>query len=311
MADRVDVEIAKLIGVPINPNLKVPVALSEIANLETAEPGDVVRIFNYTDEDANADDIYDIGDSSLTKHAVTPVEPATLAFHGLKSNLEYVLIDEVLPEADQDALGRKKAGISNAMDKKELKRVLDAILTFDGSGSPALPDCEVDGVSTGRDLYDVIMALKHKVEDYATDYVLLCGSAVMEAIDTYDKDNADNFQYRVGLKETLVSLGIKPIKIIGAVNGAALLDTKTAIFVGRNSTLAAGKPVTFVRRLISPAIAAQMGVDGGERIVSVAQVPTVINAGGENLLGYACFGYESMIETITNYRAIAFSVVLP
>ena len=303
MAERVDITIARLVGQPIDPNLKVPVALAEIANILTAQPGELFRIYNNSAESGEVDDIYTVeADGSLLLHKVTPVTPATLTFDGLSSKLEYVLIDEVLPVPDQSALARKKAGISRAMDKEELRRLLVACL--------GLVSQEVAGISTGRDLYDVIIAMKHLLEDYADNYVLLCGSQVMEAIDTYDKDNADNFQYRIGLKETLASLGIKPIKVVGKVNGGALLNTKKAIMVGRDSSLSEGKPITFVRRLISPDVAAQMGIEGGERLISVAQVPTIINAAGKNTLGYGVFGYESIIETIINYRAIAWSTVI-
>jgi len=147
----------------------------------------------------------------------------------------------------------------------------------------------------------------HKVKDYADNYVLLCGSTIKEKIDVYDKVNADNFNYRVGLTEMLAKFGITVIKVIGSVNGGKVLANGKCILVGRNSSLAQGKPITFVRRLMSPEIAKLMNSESAERAISVAQAPTVINADGKNTLGYAVFGYESIIETITNYRALAWS----
>jgi hypothetical protein len=300
--DRVDLVIARDLGQPIDPNLNVPVAIAEIANVETAEPGELVRIFNASDEDANADDIYSIdSNGKLTAHKLSAVTPATLVFSGLQSKLEYVLINEVLPAADQNALARKKAGISRAMDKQEVKRICDAVLS--------LPACETVQ-ATDEDLYDLIAKMAHQVEDYATDYVLLVGSSVKEAIDLYDKVNADNFQYRVGLDEYLRKIGVKVIKMVGKVNGGAILAADTLILVGRNSQLAAGRPITFVRRKFSPEIAAMMNVVEGSpvRAISVAQAPTIIASDtNNNLLGYGVFGYESIIETITNYRAIAWA----
>ena len=299
--ERNDVIIAQVLGAPIDPNLKAPVALAEVCELETAQPGELVRIFNSTAEDVNEDDIYSIdANGELTLHKVSPVAPATLAFSGLQSKLEYVLIDEILPAADQDALGRKKAAIARAMDKKEVKMVLDGCLALVGQ--------EVTMVS-GEDLYDLIVKMVHFIEDYADNYVLVAGSLVKEKIDTYDKENADNFHYRVGLKEYLVSAGIKVIKATGKLNGAAILATDKLILVGRDSQLAAGKPITFVRRLMSPEIAKMMNSESTERAISVAQAPTVISAGGKNTLGYGTFGYESVIATITNKRAIAWATL--
>jgi len=56
MAERNDLLIAKLLGAPIDPNLNVPVAIAEIAEVEKAQPGELVRIFNSSDEDSNVDD---------------------------------------------------------------------------------------------------------------------------------------------------------------------------------------------------------------------------------------------------------------
>jgi hypothetical protein len=301
MAERIDLEIAQVLGAPIDPNLKVPVALMEIAEIETAQPGELVRIFNSSAEDANVDDIYAVdANGGLTLHKVSPVAPATLTFSGLQSKLGYVLIDEILPAPDQSALARKKAGITRAMDKEEVRRICTAIL--------GIPSQEVTQAS-GEDLYDLIVKMVHLVEDYGDNYVLLVGSSVKEAIDVYDKVNADNFQYRIGLKETLAAAGIKIIKMTGKVNGAAILATAKLILVARDSTLAIGKPITFVRRLMSPEIVKLMNSESAERAICVAQAPTVINGAGKNTLGYGVFGYESIIETITNYRALAWATL--
>lgn len=299
--DRLDITIAQVLGAPIDPNLKVPVALKEIAEIETAQPGELVRIFNNSAEDGNTDDIYSIdANGGLTLHKVSPVAPATLTFVGLQSKLEYVLVDEILPAADQNALARKKAAITRAMDKEEVKRVCDAIL--------GIVSQEVTQ-SSGEDLYDLIVKMVHKVEDYGDNYVLLVGSTVKEKIDTYDKENADNFNYRIGIKEYLASAGITIVKMTGKVNGGSILGTAKLILVARDSTLAIGKPITFVRRLMSPEIAKSMNSESADRAISVAQAPTIVNAAGKNTLGYGTFGYESIIETITNYRALAWATL--
>jgi len=296
--ERVDLEIARLIGQPIDPNLKVPVAIAEICNVETAEAGEIVKTFEASD--ANADDIYVIGDSTLVKNVVTPVTPATLTFTGLKSKLEYVLVDTVLGLEDQGALARKKASITRAMDKEELRRILAGILS--------LGACEVTvGIVAGA-IYENFLVLKQAVEDYGDNFVMLVSPDVQAKIDSYEIDNAVAVRsYNVSLKQMLKDAGITVIKIVGKVNGANMMTTKTAILIARDSTLAAGRPIYFIRRLINPAIAAQMGIEGGERLISVAQVPTIVSADGLNLLGYGCFGYESISLSITNYRAIAWS----
>jgi len=301
MADRVDLEIARVIGVPIDPNLKVPVALAEIADVSTAEPGEEVKY--YATEDGNADDIYSAdADGKLTLHKLTANAATALSFQGLQSKLEYVLINDVLSgsegnKPDTGVLGRKKASITRAMDKIEVNRIINACL---GVASQEITK------AVGEDIYDGIKKMIHLVEDYGDNYVLLVGSTCKEVIDEYDKKMATTDYYKVGINEMLAQNGVKVIKVVGLVNGAKVLAATKMILVARDSTIAQGKPIIFVRRRVSPEIAKMMNAEDAERLISVAQAPTIID-GSNNLLGYGVFGFESIIEAIVNYRAIAWT----
>jgi hypothetical protein len=300
--ERPDVLIAKVIGQPIDSALPTPVIVSEIADVETAEPGE--DVYTFTAYDDNVDTIYTAGDSGeLVSVKKSPAGATLLNFAGLQTDLAYVTINEILNSKDQTALARKKAAITRAMDKQEVVRMIAAI--------GAIVSQQVVGNGGGLDLYDTILALVHKIEDYGDSYVLLVGSGTKEAIDTYDKDNVTNFQYRIGIKETLANFGIKVIKVVGSVKLDAgayspILDSKSGILIALNSQLKVGKPCLFVRRKISPEIAQGMGINPDEafRLISVAQTPTVIN-NSKNILGYGVFGYENLIEAIVNYKAIA------
>ncbi|MFH0805962.1 MAG: hypothetical protein V1901_03755 [Patescibacteria group bacterium] len=295
-----NVEIAyKILKEPIDANMRCPVELLDIAEYTTAEPGEIIK--NYTSEDGNTDDIYTADAAGgLTIHKVSAVAPAQLTFVGLQSKLEYVLIDEINDAEDQNGLARKKLGIIRAMDKMEVKRVLDMILL--------LSTQEVDKDS-GGDILDTIIKMKQKVEDYATDYILLVGATIQSKIDTYDKEHVTTFNYKMNISEELAKLGIKKVvKVIGLVNGASVFSATKAILVGRNSNLSQGKPITVIRRKFNAKIAAMSGVEGTpERLVSVAETPTIINADGLNTLGYGTYGYSKIIECVTDKRAISWS----
>ncbi len=304
--DRIDLEISKIIGVPIDPNLSVPVIISEVANVETAEPGEEVKY--YASYDANVDDVYTAdANGVITAHKLTANSATALSFQGLQSKLEYVLINDVLAgsegnKPDTGVLGRKKAGISRGMDKEEVRRICALCLSQASQ--------EVTQAS-GQDLYDLIVGLVHKIEDYGDNYVLLVGSTVKEAIDTYDKDNADNFNYRVGLQEYLTKTGIKVIKVRGTFTnstgtGQRMLAVDKLVLIARDSTIAAGKPFWFIRRKVNPEIAKMMNAETAERLISVAQAPTIID-GTNNLLGYGVFGFEAVIEAMTNKYAISWA----
>ena len=315
METNLHLEIAKLLGEPINTQLPVPVALAEIADTDTAEPGE--HAWRLKDLDEDVDVVLNVdANGVITPVKRTPLTDVELTFSGLNSKLEYVLVEDVLNKVDTNALARRKASITRGMDKRELKIILDAILS---PSSSQFPSNEVGGfsttVSSGDDIYDVFMAAKHGIEDYGDDYVALVGSTVKEKIDTYDKDNATSFNYNVTLSDRLAKVGIQVRKIFGKVSTAtnesesALLNAKKMILVARNSTIANGKPIEFVRRKISPEIAKLMGadVDNAQRAIIVGMTPVHVEVSGsmQNVLGYSVYGYESVVMCVKNPKAIA------
>lgn len=304
-------EIAKKIGEPISYQLPVPVEVSAIADVFTAEVGE--KVWRYTAVDTSLDTCLQVdaaGAITLVKR--TPTGDAELTFGGLNSKLEYVLLDDILGETDNvQVLGRRKASITRSMDKRELYAILTAIVNKTAGYVPGVNVQEYT-IQSGDDIYDVIMGMKHLVEDYGDSYACLAGSTVKEKIDTYDKDNASTFNYSVTLAAKLRELGIDVMKVFGNVEltdgggETALLDSKKLIIVARNSRIQEGKPIKFVRRKISPEIAKLMGanVDTAQRMLILRNAP--LNNAGVETLGYGVYGYESIIFTITNPKAIVF-----
>lgn len=319
MDKELHLEIAKLIGEPINIQLPVPMELSLIADTFTAEPGE--HVWRYSSLDVTADVMLNVDTNGvITVINRTPLHDVELTFQGLNSKLDYVLVEDILNKVDTNALARRKAAITRGMDKLELSLILTALVT---PSSTYYPSNEVVNagpyalaVTSGNDLYDVILKAKHAIEDYGDKYVMLAGRTVKEKIDTYDKDHATTFRYNVTLTSKLKELGIDVYKIFGQVSTDAsasevqtpLLDAGTFILVAQNSRIAEGKPIKFVRRNISPEIAKQMGaeVDNLQRalIVNPTPVQQVISGTRQSVLAYGVFGYESVIFFIANPLAI-------
>jgi hypothetical protein len=298
-------EIASLIGSPINTQLPVPVELMAIADTFTAQPGE--KVYRFTNLDSTADVVLDVSTGAIVTVKRDGVGDAEMTFKGLNSKLEYVLVDAVLASPDTDLLSRRRESITRAMDKKEVKLIVDAIIAGTASYFPTVVP---EDIGSGADIYDLIVAMKHKVEDYGDGYVLLCASNVKEAIDNYDKAiNASNVG-GVSLPAKLKELGIEVVKMFGkvAVDGAetevVIMPAGKMILVAKNSRISEGKPIKFVRRLISPEIAKLMGatVDGAQRATIVN--PTPVNLAGVNYLAYGVYGYESIIFCITNPKCI-------
>lgn len=302
-------EIAKLIGQPINTQLPVPFELAAIADTFTAAPGE--HVWRYSTLDTTADVVLAVDGTNGAIEVVkrSPLDDVELTFSDLNSKLEYVLLSAVLGSPDTDILSRRRESITRGMDKREVQLIIAAILAETAGYMPGEGPQTYTPV-TGDDLYDVIVGMKHLVEDYGDGYVLLVGSTVKEKIDTYNKDKALTLNYNVDLGATLKVLGIEVIKVFGNVSSAsnesetALMGAKKAILVAKNSRISEGKPIKFVRRQIAPEIAAMMGanVDNAQRAIFVN--PTPVNVSGTNTLAYGVLGYESVIFCITNPRAI-------
>jgi len=295
----------QLINTPIDPNLKCPVELMDIVEYRESEPGETVEYFGSPAQDRAADDIYAAdANGTITFHKVALKSVTALTFVGLQSKLETILIDEILNSKDQSALAAKKDGIIRAMDCEEVRRILNLVL--------AVASQEVTKAS-GEDLLDVIIKMKQKVSKYADDYILLVASDVMDKIDSYDKENVSTFNYKMSIMDEIAKLGIKKVvKVLGnsgyAAGDTPVLADGKAILVGRNSSLVRGRPITFLRRKFTKEIAELSGAaEGATRLVDIAKTPTPVNADGANTLGYAVFGYESIIQVLTNYRAVSWS----
>jgi len=303
--DKVIERAYQLINEPIDPNLRVPLAIEEIVNYREAEPGETVEYFASSAQDRAADDIYAAdANGTITFHKVPLKSVTALTFVGLQSKLETVLIDEILNSKDQSALAQKKDAIIRAMDNEEVRLCLNLVL------AAASQEITKD---SGEDLLDVIIKMKQKVSNYSTDYILLVASDVMDKIERYDKDNVDNFHYKMSIMEEIAKLGItKVVKVLGnsgyAAGDTPVLADGKAILIGRNSQLAKGRPIFFTRRKFSKEIAELSGApEGAVRLINFAQTPTPINASNANTLGFSCYGYESKIQVLTNYRAVSWT----
>jgi len=84
-------EVSKLVGEPINKQLPVPVEISAIADVFTAEPGE--KVWRYTAFDTSLDTVLAVdANGAITVVKRTPTGDAELTFDGLNSKLEYVTI---------------------------------------------------------------------------------------------------------------------------------------------------------------------------------------------------------------------------
>jgi hypothetical protein len=300
------IEIAyKLINEPLNPNLSTPLEITDIVNYKTAEAGETVEYFASPAQDRGADGLYSIdANGSITYHKINLKTTTPISFSGLQTKLETVLLDSIMNSKDQTALATCKSNLTLQMDNRESRLACDLCLGVNESQKIKKLGNE--------DLLDVIIRMKQKISDYSTDYILLVAPDVMDAIESYDKVNCDNFSYSFPINEMLARLRIKSVvKVLGNdVYGdvaTPILANGKCILVGRNSKIMDGKPLFLVRRKFSGEVARNSGAEeGAVRLINIVPVPYIVNSEGANTLGYGVFGYSSISIVLINYRAISF-----
>lgn len=296
-----NIDVAKIFGQPIDPALPVDPVLAEISKKDTLECGD--NAYAFTSYDENVDTIYTAGNNGeVVSNHKSPVGAVEIQMIGYQSDLAYVTLNEMSTSKDFTALARKKIAITRGLNKLELRGMINLIL--------AISSQKVT-VGSGEDLYDGIMKMVHKINDYGENYVLLAGREVVQAIDVWDKQNADNLNYRVSIREMLSDVGIKVVKVLGSVkldSGQYLpvLDPTKAILVARTSDLVDTRPCLLIRRKFNAELSKSAGVEGeAERLVTSIGGLQVIN-NSKNILGVGCFGYENIGLAVTNYLAVCF-----
>jgi len=302
--------IAEYIGPVVNYNAPTPAPLNLICNNRLADAGETFWYASALDTDD--DEIYtlDTSTGALVQVKRSPVGHAALTFTGLQSKGEYVLVSDILGSKDKSFWARKTAAIIRAADKQEVRAVLTAI-----TNSSAV---QTVTQLSGEDLYAVFAKQKQALEDYGTGFVSLVGSAVMNAVDTYDKDNAGTFNYNVTLAQKLAAWGFKLVKIkatakvktTGDSVAEPLLATTSLYTVATNSEFADGNPIDFVRRRISPEQAAFMGAEVKDNFRAVVPIQAPVNVAGVDTIGYGVFAVQMNGIAIVNPRAIAKSVSL-
>jgi len=295
-----------LLNTPIDPQLITPLELSGGAvNYFEADAGEIVEYFSSPSADRSIAGIYSIdANGSIIYHKIGLKTPIAISFSGLQTKLETVLLDDILNSRDQTALADTKNSLILQLDAKETQLVCNLCLNVASQ--------EINR-ATGEDLLDVIIKMQQKISDYSTDYVLLVAPNVMSGIETYDKDQVTNFNYKMSILEEIAKLGIK--KIVKVVGNSLYNDVETsilasgkAILIGRNSKLVRQSPITLARKKFSKEIAEFSGAgEGAVRLVNVIETPYVVNSDSANTLGYGVFAYESLAVVLLNYRAVSWS----
>lgn len=298
----------KLLGEPIDTALPVPMPLNLVCNIDTVAPGQ--DLYKFESLETTADEIKTIdANGVITATKVTLKDKTQVSFTTLTTDKYYVEIDELWGSPDQKIFERKRKALIRAMDKIEVRLLMNLILNDS--------DVATISITSGYDLYDVIMDGIQTLDDYGDQLVLLAGSTVHNSIALYDKRKADNFNYSVNLPEKLASLNVEVKKMFGYVKYTGdeskqrLLSASKFIMVARNSTIEEGQlPLWFVRRRIDGNLASLMNanVDKAQRALFIDPAPT--QKTNTEIMAFGVLALESIALVNTNYKSMVKSADL-
>lgn len=298
-----ETKISKIVGEPISKNLSVALAISTIANIDSAPAGDLV--YEVQGIDPDLDTVLDTdSEGNITSVKKTQVGTAIVTFKELESPLYYRKLGDLVNNFDSKAIARANDSIARGLDKREVKILLKA-LTDSAVTSPLqdLTHKQIKKIiaTSSDDLYDVMDEALRQVEDYGDSFAWLTGTDAYKAIGRYRKVKASTYNYEVPLVGDMKRLGaLDPLKVNGKVklttqgSSENLLDPKFAILVAVDG---GDKPIDFIRRKISPDLAKLTGgnVDSMQRLTLVKNIIT-----GDSKSTVGLFGWESYVAVIKN-----------
>lgn len=290
-------EIARILGQPVDPKKPYPELVELICDTDTAEPNEYVYYFDVL---AETDTIYTITSTgAVTTTNVAPDTPASLTFADFASDEYYVKLTD-LASAKERTLARKVQTINRSLNALESQKL---IATIDA----AVPSGNKFTLASGatRFTYERLVTMIDAVTDYADSYVLLAGTTVDKDIKLWDWN--DN-KY-TSLASALKDLNVTIIRQFGSVTidgtPTTILDATYAYLIGLNTNI--GKPCIFVRKKLSDIDllggAIKENGEKPERLIFVSPNPVQVST--TRYLAVGITGFEEVALAVVNIYALA------
>lgn len=292
-------EIARVIGQPVDPRKPYSNLVNAICETDTADASDYV--YSY-DVNQDTDYIYTITSTgAITDSAVTPDTPTVLTFADIASPHYYVKITD-LAKAMEKTLARKKATINRALNAEENYQVVQLL------DAAAVGRGNVNDLKSGETSFNYahVIDMIFQLIDYAEDYVLVEGNQIAQDIKLWDW--TDNKYH--SLKEAFADLGIEEQRVNQTVTrdgtSTSVLASTTAYLVGRK-TEEPTRPILWVRKRLDDVsrLGGVIYTDGDkpERLVFVTPNPILVSS--TRYLAVGITGFEEYTCATTNSYAVS------
>jgi hypothetical protein len=164
-------EVARIIGQPLDPRKPYPEIVNECCEVDTAEPEDYLYYFDVLVE---TEKIYVItGTGAVTQEYVTLDTPAQLSFVDLATPEYYIKLTD-FASRKEDVIARKKKTINWALNSYESWRIIQLLDTA------AVQSGHTNTMESGftRFNYQELISMIEDVQDYGDDYLLIVGAKI-------------------------------------------------------------------------------------------------------------------------------------
>lgn len=281
-------ELAKLVGQPYDEEIAIPVEISAIMNVDTVERGEDYDYFVPTSETKV---VYTVTNGSVTQTAVTPETENTLSFSSYDSPEYFVYLEKML-EGKSDDLMRKNINANEALNRLEVKTVMDLLI------AAATAESNTYTLDSGKTKFDYpkLVEMARSVARYGKNLVLLSGANVTTDIVLMDYDADKNREV------SLEKLGVQhiPVEEFQYTHSGVqtVLDADKAILVAVSDS-ADMKCGDFVRRKVRDIQGA-----GDKERVTISSGPAK-HVGSDRKLAYGLVVFEQFGAVIKNTKPIA------
>lgn len=292
-------EVAKIIGEPLDPRKPYTDVVSAVCLTDTAEPSEYVY---YHVALAATNQVYTItATGQVTSSNVSPQAPSAFTFVDTATPEYYVKINE-LASAKEATLARVLKLVNQSLNMSENKYIFD--LADAGSGfQHTLSSAQM------RFSYNDLIEMMLDIVDYSDNYILFAGSSIDQDMLLWDW-NDNKYQSVI---TAFKNLGIQKIRMgVGNLtvdtNAAARqLAANKAYLIGTSTEL--GKPFVFVRKRLNDidllGAAIKQSGDKPERLVFVSPNPVSASGGTARYMAVGITGYEQVVAALVNSYAVA------
>ncbi len=247
-------ELAELANTPYDAEMPIPDVINKVCKVARVEKGEDYQYFTI---DRETKTVFTIVNGTVTQVNVSPESENDLSFYSYNGPAENVYIEKLM-EAKYNPLAIKAKAINEALNRKEIKDVLDIMI------ASAVAESKTFCNDTGKEAIDILKLeeMTRAVNRFGSNFVLISGSEVTADV-LFMNYNAD--------KNKAVDLDM-----VGIVDHVKISDftythstTQTVLASDKAIVVALSdsedeRPVHFVRRKIKDIVG---GGNDKERII--------------------------------------------